>query len=176
MKIKLYTLVALLMFVLFASFFQPLSVKAQSCNPNDPFCPGGGASGSGGQTGNQNGGGGQTGNQNGGGGQTGNQNGSGGQTGNQNGGIVPLTNPITAQNIQQLVAKVLELVVKVGAPVILFFLIYVGFLFATARGNVAQLEKAKRALIWTLIGGLIILGAQVLSSIIQNTIDQIWHG
>lgn len=84
-----------------------------------------------------------------------------------------LDNPIQADSIQALVANILDIVVKVGAPIVVFFLIYVGFLFVTAQGNSEKLNDAKRALLWTFIGGLILLGAQGLSSIICDTIDTI---
>lgn len=84
-----------------------------------------------------------------------------------------LQNPIQANSVQALAAQIINIVVKVGAPIVVFFLIYVGFLFVTARGNVETLETAKNALLWTFIGGLILLGAQGLSSVICGTIDTI---
>jgi len=84
-----------------------------------------------------------------------------------------LNSPIRAESIQELARDILNIVVKVGAPIVVFFLIYVGFLFVTARGNVTTLETAKKALLWTFIGGLILLGAQGLSSVICGTIDTI---
>lgn len=84
-----------------------------------------------------------------------------------------LQNPIKADSIQALLTDILDIVVAVGAPIVVFFLIYVGFLFVTAQGNVTKLETAKKALLWTFIGGLILLGAQGLSSVICGTIDTI---
>lgn len=84
-----------------------------------------------------------------------------------------LDSPIKAESIQALAADIINIVVKVGAPIVVFFLIYVGFLFVTARGNTETLKTAKNALLWTFIGGLILLGAQGLSSVICGTIDTI---
>ncbi len=84
-----------------------------------------------------------------------------------------LGNPIQAESIQELASQIINIVVKIGAPIVVFFLIYVGFLFVTARGNTETLKTAKNALLWTFIGGLILLGAQGLSSVICGTIDTI---
>ena len=84
-----------------------------------------------------------------------------------------LKSPIKAESIQALLNDILDIVVAVGAPIVVFFLVYVGFLFVTARGNVETLKTAKNALLWTFIGGLILLGARGLSSVICGTIDTI---
>ena len=84
-----------------------------------------------------------------------------------------LCNPIAADSIAQLVATILDIVVKIGAPIIIFFLIYVGFLFTTARGNTETLGTAKKALVWTLVGGLIILGASAIAEVVCSTITEI---
>lgn len=84
-----------------------------------------------------------------------------------------LENPIEADSIEELVATILDILVLIGTPIVIFFLIYAGFLFVTARGNVTKIDTAKQAFLWTLIGGLVILGAKVIAEIIKSTIDQI---
>lgn len=84
-----------------------------------------------------------------------------------------LCNPLKAQSIQQLVSDILDIVVALGVPLVIFFIIYTGFLFATARGSVDVLDRAKKSLLYTLIGGLILLGAQGLSKVICTTVDQV---
>ncbi len=48
-------------------------------------------------------------------------------------------------------------------------LVYVGFLFVAAQGNEEKIRSARSALVWTLIGGLILLGATAISKVIQAT-------
>jgi hypothetical protein len=48
---------------------------------------------------------------------------------------------------------------------------YAGFLFVKARGNEKDLQTAKDALLYALIGGAILLGAYVIAQAIQGTID-----
>ena len=79
--------------------------------------------------------------------------------------------PVT---LEKILTTFLDLVIKVGAVVIVFFVIYSGFLFVTAQGNEGQLTKAKQNLMYVAIGAVILLGAQAISLIIQNTVKQVF--
>jgi len=52
-------------------------------------------------------------------------------------------------------------------------LVYVGYLFVTARGNDTKLTTAKSALLWTVVGALILLGAEAIALAIQATVEAI---
>lgn len=91
-----------------------------------------------------------------------------GETGGASGG--GLTNPLKdINNLWDLVVKILELVVRLGWIFVTFMLIYVGFLFVSAQGNDEKLKSARSALVWTVIGGLILLGAQSIAYFLQAT-------
>src|SRR3989344_5837940 len=82
-------------------------------------------------------------------------------------GPVMLTNPITGANsIQEFMLKLLEGVLKIGIPIIVLAVIYSGFLFVKARGNPEEITKAKDALLYTLIGSAILLGALAIATLI----------
>ena len=66
-----------------------------------------------------------------------------------------------------------EVVVPVGAVVVVIAIIYAGFLFVTAQGNEQKLEKAKKTFLFTVIGAAVLLGASVLADIIRVTINQL---
>lgn len=82
-------------------------------------------------------------------------------------------NPIKATDIRQLVKDILDVVVEFGAVIVVFFLVYAGFLFVKAQGDPGGLKKAKETFFWTIVGGMIVLGAHVISQVIQNTVNQI---
>lgn len=84
-----------------------------------------------------------------------------------------LQNPLKFDTISAFLNAILEVIVMIGVPVVVFFIIYTGFLFVTARGNEEQLNKAKKALAWVLVGSALILGAQALSYAIQGTVDSL---
>lgn len=83
-----------------------------------------------------------------------------------------LVNPLKGiDSLPKLLEVVLKAVVQLGAIVLTLAIIYVGFLFVAARGNPEKLKVARTALVWTLIGGLILLGAQAISTAIQSTVE-----
>lgn len=86
---------------------------------------------------------------------------------------ISFPNPIETTDIRDLLEKVLDIVVEFGAIIAVFFLIYAGFLFVKAQGNDSELQKAKETFFWTIVGGMIVLGAHVLSRVIKNTVESI---
>lgn len=81
--------------------------------------------------------------------------------------------PLRAKSIQALVADILKLVYQVGLPLIVLMFVYAGFLYVTARGDTGQVGKAKDAFKYTVIGAIIVLGASVISAVIQGTIKSL---
>lgn len=91
--------------------------------------------------------------------------------GDSGGGGVRLRNPLAADNITELFQTIIDIVLVFAIPLIVFFIIYAGFLYVTARGNEGTIEKAHKALLYALVGGLLILGANVLIQVVQGTVD-----
>jgi hypothetical protein len=64
----------------------------------------------------------------------------------------------------------LDAVVYLGSIFLTLAIIYVGFLFVMARGNEEKIRGARSALVWTVIGGLILLGAKAIGLVISATV------
>ncbi len=84
----------------------------------------------------------------------------------------PLKN-IDSGGISGIVVIILGYVVKIGAVIAIFFFIYSGFLYVKAQGNSEELKKAHSAFLNTVIGTAILLGAQLIATIIVGTISNI---
>jgi len=82
-------------------------------------------------------------------------------------------NPLKYGSITELFAAILNVVLVFAIPLVAFFIIYAGFLYVTARGNETTITQAHKALLYAVIGGVLILGANVLITVIQNTVDAI---
>ncbi len=83
-----------------------------------------------------------------------------------------LRNPLNnICSFEDFVELLLEAVVRIGLPIAVLFIVYSGFLFATAQGNEEKIKKAKQAFFYTVIGITIFLGAWALAVIIGNTIQ-----
>jgi len=85
---------------------------------------------------------------------------------------IKIENPFKTDNIQDLIKTIVnDILMPIGGVVAVLMIMYAGFLFVTARGDSAQITKAKDALTWAVIGAAILLGAWVISQAISTTID-----
>ena len=87
-----------------------------------------------------------------------------------------LQNPLGFSDIPGFLNAVLGLMISVGSIVIVIMIVYVGFLFVTAQGAEEKIKDARQALLYTVIGALILLGAQAISSGIQATVAALGSG
>jgi len=83
-----------------------------------------------------------------------------------------IKNPLGDNNktVEDVLMKIMDLVVILGTIVVVFFIIYSGYKFVTARGNPAEVTKAKDIFFATVIGGAILLGADVIATVVVNTV------
>ncbi|MEO6536289.1 MAG: hypothetical protein ABIT47_01220 [Candidatus Paceibacterota bacterium] len=103
----------------------------------------------------------------------------GGATPYDPGGATPaneggaLQNPLkNIKSLDGLLSAVLDAIVHVLAPIFLTLaFIYVGFLFVMAQGNEEKIRSARSALVWTVIGALILLGANAIGLVIKSTVS-----
>jgi len=89
-------------------------------------------------------------------------------------GSIQLENPLkNITSITGFFVAIIEILIIFAVPFIVFFIIYAGFQYVVARGNPEAIKKAHAALLYALIGGLLILGSRTLLTIIENTVTQI---
>lgn len=89
-------------------------------------------------------------------------------------GVQALTTPTPeVGTLFEFVTEVLSIVIKIGIPVVSLALIFSGYMFLTAQGDEKKLTDAKKGIVWTTVGGAILLCAVVIATIINNTIGQL---
>jgi hypothetical protein len=76
-------------------------------------------------------------------------------------------------SLKAFIEKALDIILTIGVPLVALAIIYCGFLFVMAQGEPAKLTKAKEALLYTIIGAALLLGAWVLAQAISGTIQEI---
>jgi hypothetical protein len=86
-------------------------------------------------------------------------------------GTTGLINPLNASTLSALLSEVLSYVVTIGSIFLTLMLVVVGFMFVSARGNDEKIRSARSALLWTVVGGLILLGASALAQVITATVQ-----
>lgn len=84
-----------------------------------------------------------------------------------------LYNPIGTTSLTQFLTTLLRLVAQIAFPVIVLFLVYVGFLFITAQGNPEKLKEARNYFLWAIVGALLVLGAHALALAIEETVSRL---
>ena len=89
-------------------------------------------------------------------------------------GSLGIQNPLgQTGSLSAFVAKILHLVFEIGAIVVVFFIIYAGFKMVIAQGEPKAITDAKNMLLYTVIGAVILLGAETISQVISNTVQQL---
>lgn len=77
-------------------------------------------------------------------------------------------NPAKAQAIQEIIDNILNFMVIIAIPVAVTFLIIAGLKFFTAQGNELKIKSAKKTVLWTIIGTIILVGVKVISATITE--------
>ncbi|AKM84267.1 TPA: hypothetical protein DCZ46_02875 [Candidatus Campbellbacteria bacterium] len=85
-------------------------------------------------------------------------------------------NPLNVGTIQGLIDLIIKVMIQIGTPIAVLFLIFAGFLYVEARGNPGKVAKAHQALLWTLVGIAVLLGSSILAKVIAGTINQLGVG
>ena len=96
---------------------------------------------------------------------------------NPNYGKTTLVNPLGANTtLMSLLQRILDFVIQIGAIIVVLMLVYVGYKFVVAQGEPGKLSEAREMLLWTVIGALILLGAKVIATGIEATVNALMVG
>lgn len=90
-----------------------------------------------------------------------------------NSGPASLINPLGGiPNVQTLFQSVMTAFIIISVPFIVFFIILAGFQYVTAQGSPEKIKSASKALLYAIIGAVIIVGAIAITTIVGNTVVQ----
>lgn len=106
-----------------------------------------------------------------------------GQNPSHTGPNITLINPLglgsctsTGDCLFAFLDKILNFVIRIGAIVIVLMIVYIGYLFVAAQGKPDKLGEVRKALLWTLVGALILLGAKGISLGVAATVTALSVG
>lgn len=101
-----------------------------------------------------------------------------GDSDTSNSGTITLANPLGSKvnNLPSFIYMILDIVFQIGVVVAVLALMYVGFMFVKARGDTAELETARTAFLYTVIGIAVLLGAELIASVTSNTVTNLSTG
>lgn len=87
---------------------------------------------------------------------------------------VTLMNPLkSGTSLESFLTSILRFVIRIGTIAVILMLVFVGYKFVVAQGSDTKLIEARGMLLWTVIGALILLGAQAIAAAIQATVQSL---
>lgn len=72
--------------------------------------------------------------------------------------------------ITDLIVAIMNVAIIIATPIVIFYLIFAGFKYVVARGNPEKVQEASRALLYGVIGGVVILASVAILTIIKNLV------
>lgn len=79
-------------------------------------------------------------------------------------------------SLESFLNSILAFVIRIGAIIVVFMIVFVGYKFVVARGEPGALTEARQMLLWTIVGALILLGAQAIAIGITATVNALSTG
>ncbi len=90
---------------------------------------------------------------------------------------VTLINPLKGgATLESFLSSILDFVIRIGAIIVVLMLVFVGFKFVMAQGKDSELVEARKMLLWTIVGALILLGAKAIQVAITETVKALSVG
>ena len=93
-----------------------------------------------------------------------------GGTGSGQNQIVKIGNPGFMGDLNKVLHTLIAALIKISIPLLVLAFVYIGFLFVQAQGEPEELKKIKKYFIWALVGALIILGADMILTTIEDSV------
>ena len=82
-----------------------------------------------------------------------------------------ILNPLGTSNILTFITQIIEIILVIAVPVIVLYIMYGGWVLVMAQGKPAEITRGNNIILWALIGGVLILGVNIIIEIIQSTVD-----
>jgi len=73
---------------------------------------------------------------------------------------VTIDNPLKADNFKDLINTIINIIYYLSIPIGAIMFIIAGFYFVTAAGEPEKINMAKKMILWTLVGLLVVVSAK----------------
>jgi len=77
-----------------------------------------------------------------------------------------LDNPLGTDNLGEVIARIISIFTGVSGSIALLMFVYGGFLWLTSAGDSGKVETGRKAMVWAVIGLIIIFGAYAILNFI----------
>ncbi len=88
------------------------------------------------------------------------------------GGIIRIENPLTANSFEAIRNNLIDFIFKIAIILAPLMVLIGGFLLVTAGGNIQQIDRAKKLLLWAAIGFIVVLLSKGILGIIETILGR----
>jgi hypothetical protein len=81
---------------------------------------------------------------------------------------VVIQNPLQAQNFQELIEAIVDILYTIGIYLAIIMILIAGFYYITAQGDPSKIQTAKQIITYTIIGLLIIISAKGIVAVFKE--------
>ncbi len=85
----------------------------------------------------------------------------------------PAFTPIGQASIPQIIGRIIRGVIGLTGVLALAMFIYGGFMWMTAAGNSDQVGKAKKTVVWSVLGLVLIFSSYALVNFVMQALNQV---
>ncbi len=86
---------------------------------------------------------------------------------------VEIENPIIYDTTAKLIGALVSFLMKIAIPIAVIMIVVAGFYFITATGDPEKIKTAKKIILWTLIGLIVILSAWGFIEVIETLFKEV---
>lgn len=79
-------------------------------------------------------------------------------------------NPLNTGNFEDIINNIINFILRIGIVLAPLMIIIGGFLFITAGGSVQRVDQAKKLILWTIVGFMILLLAKGILEMVKRII------
>ena len=78
------------------------------------------------------------------------------------------TYAVDVSGLTNIIDNIWTVLFMIGISIIVVMITYGGILFVTATGDPDKISKAKQAILWAIIGGVVIIAANAIKTVIED--------
>lgn len=79
-----------------------------------------------------------------------------------------IDNPLGTGEVKTVITRIADFLTAIAGAIATIVILYAGYLYLTGGGNPNQIEQARKALTWAIVGFAIILVARGIAALIEN--------
>lgn len=84
-----------------------------------------------------------------------------------------LENPLNVNTLDSLIIGIVDGIVLILIPIMVLAVVWTGFNLVINSKKPEELSKSKNSLMWSLVGLLLVLGANGVLEIVKNTVNSV---